>query len=57
MGKPCAKKRAFRDELGAKIALASAKRRDKGERRYYPCNICHKWHLTSQELRTPLLTR
>jgi len=45
----------YRDELGARIALAklqsrrSSKRRL--ERRYYHCPFCSGWHLTSKELR------
>jgi hypothetical protein len=37
----------FRTELDAKIALAERVWKDKGERRYYPCQ--EHFHLTSQE--------
>lgn len=49
MAKRCQDKRRYRDELGAKVALASAQARDKGEKRAYRCPFCRGWHLTSQE--------
>lgn len=50
------KKRRFRDEIAAKIALAEAQRRGKGEKRYYYCKMCRCFHLTSQEQRTERAT-
>lgn len=41
-------KRRF-DELGAKIALAGLQSRDHGEQRYYRCQFCRAFHLTSQD--------
>jgi hypothetical protein len=50
------KKVGYRDELSAKIALASSQlkentHRPSGNRRdevaFYKCKNCHKWHLTS----------
>ena len=41
----------FKTELDAKIALASRVWKDKGEIRYYRCEIGNHWHLTSQEAR------
>jgi hypothetical protein len=46
---PTTGKFQFRDELAAKIALAKRSRQDKGERRAYRCEFCHRWHLTSKE--------
>jgi hypothetical protein len=56
MNGPC-RKRRYRDELAAKMALASKSRRDgsrpKEETRAYPCRQCHgAWHLTSQPAKT-----
>jgi hypothetical protein len=48
---PVQHKVRFRTELDVKIALAARVRRDKGEQRYYFCNPCKGWHLTSQEER------
>jgi hypothetical protein len=45
----------YRDELGAKIALATRSARDKGEKRYYLCNLCSRYHLTSQEQKTEIV--
>lgn len=47
------RKRRFRDEVAAKLALATIGRRDnaarpKTERRAYPCPSCRGWHLTSR---------
>lgn len=47
------KKRRYRDEIAAKIAMAGARRkdgsrRDRIEKRAYPCSRCKGWHLTSQ---------
>lgn len=42
------------DEIGAMIALASAKKAKKGhreERRSYWCKLCDSWHLTKQPRR------
>lgn len=44
-----AQKVIFLTELDAKIALASRIRKDKGEVRYYRCEIKNHWHLTSRE--------
>ncbi len=49
----CRDKIRYRDEIAAKLALATARRkdssrRDKVETRIYACPICHGWHLTSQ---------
>lgn len=41
----------FHTELDAKIALAGRIRKDKGEIRYYRCEIANHWHLSSQEAR------
>lgn len=49
------KKRKYRDHIAAKLALTSTgkkdQRRTKNEIRYYKCNICKYYHLTSQEYR------
>ncbi len=45
----------YKDELGAKIALASRAARDKGEKRYYTCNLCNGYHLTSQDQKTEVI--
>lgn len=47
------KKRRYRDELDAKIALSvidmrSRRRKRAGERRAYLCPLCGGWHLTSR---------
>lgn len=42
----------FHTELDAKIALAGRLAKDKGEVRYYKCDIGNHWHLTSQERRS-----
>jgi hypothetical protein len=39
----------FHTELDAKIALAPRVRKDKGEIRYYQCEFCNGWHLSSQD--------
>lgn len=49
-------KTRYRDEIAAKIALASAQhadgsRRAKIETRAYRCPDCKGWHLTSQKVR------
>lgn len=49
---PC-KKIAYHNEVAARLALATAQRKDMGNRpkietRAYKCPTCHKWHLTSQ---------
>jgi hypothetical protein len=46
----------YRDEIGAKIALASIgtgrhERRPKSEQRAYRCPWCRGWHLTAQPQR------
>ena len=46
-----AQKVIFKDELAAKIALAQRVWKDKGEVRYYRCEIGNHWHLSSQEER------
>lgn len=48
------KKRKYRDEITAKIALSKVRSQDKSWRsklecRAYKCPSCHKWHLTSME--------
>lgn len=48
----CAKVR-YRDELGARIALASTHRSNDPRReecRYYRCPFCHGYHLTSRPI-------
>lgn len=47
-------KRGYRDEIAAKLALASTWRKDsptraKLERRAYYHAVCRRWHLTSME--------
>ena len=47
------RKRSFRDEVAAKLALATIARKDntarrKQERRAYRCERCGTWHLTSR---------
>jgi len=47
----CRKKR-FRDEIAAKLALATVQHRDnpkrpRCEQRAYYCKPCRRWHLTS----------
>jgi len=56
MKRKCIKGRRYKDELGAKIALASTYRAGtpsrREEKRYYPCvgkHGCGGYHLTSQE--------
>lgn len=49
------RKRRLPDEIAAKLALESAKRRSGWKRqevRFYLCPICKGYHLTSQEQRT-----
>ena len=41
----------FHTELDAKIALAGRMAKDKGEIRYYQCELQKHWHLTSREAR------
>lgn len=46
------KKRRYKDELAAKIALASTRAvtrasTERGEKRIYPCPRCGGWHITS----------
>ena len=48
------KKVRFRDEIGAKLALAQIRWKDKPNRpkqetRVYKCPECHGWHLTSMK--------
>lgn len=48
------RKRRYRDEIAAKLALATIQRKDKArrsksERRAYRCPLCGGWHLTSRE--------
>lgn len=50
--RPCTK-RTFRDELAAKLALSKIdvngySPRAKEPSRIYKCNLCYKWHMTSQ---------
>lgn len=49
------KKRRYRDEVSAKLAMASTSlkdhRRIKNEIRLYKCNRCKGYHLTSQPYR------
>jgi hypothetical protein len=47
-------KRGYKDEIAAKLTLAKVQYQDKpghNERRVYKCNMCHRYHLTSQELK------
>lgn len=48
---PC-RKRRFRDEIAAKLALAGIEQdgdvREKAPRRAYRCQACGGWHLTSK---------
>lgn len=44
-------KMMYRDRLAAQIVLAGRYARDKGEIREYRCNLCGRWHLTSQPLK------
>lgn len=37
----------YRDRLGAQIALAGTRRKDRSEARAYRCPDCRGWHLTS----------
>lgn len=41
-------KRRLKDELAAKLALASTRRKDRRERRYYLCPRCAGYHLTKK---------
>lgn len=55
MTRACGKRR-YRDELAAKLALATVQRQDKTKRpkteaRVYRCDQCKAWHLTSKETR------
>lgn len=48
------RKRRYRDEIAAKLALATIQREDKAHRpdqevRAYYCRECHGWHLTHRE--------
>jgi hypothetical protein len=56
MKRKCRKGKRYRDELGAKFALASTYRAGtpsrREEKRFYQCterNGCGGWHLTSQD--------
>ena len=53
------KKRRYRDEVSAKLALVStsnnAHRRHKTEIRTYKCNRCRGYHLTSQQYKEKIL--
>lgn len=53
------KKRRYRDEVSAKLALVStsnnAHRRHKTEIRTYRCNRCKGYHLTSQQYKEKIL--
>lgn len=49
--KKCRGKVIFKTELDAKMALAWRIRRDKGEKRYYRCELGNHFHLTSQDRR------
>jgi formate dehydrogenase maturation protein FdhE len=47
------RKRKFRDEIAARLALASTRRQrhthgEKEEASVYHCPICGSWHMTSQ---------
>lgn len=49
-------KTRYRDEIGAKLALARIQHKDssgraKQERRVYLCPLCRGWHLTSKKAR------
>lgn len=46
-------KRRFKDEISAKLAVATAQRkanRDKTPCRAYHCDVCQGWHLTSRKV-------
>ncbi len=46
-------KRRYRDEIAAKLAMASAARAGRDEKRAYKCGICRGWHVTSKEAKSP----
>lgn len=46
------RKRFFATELDAKIALSSRRAAGGDEKRYYKCNLCPGYHLSSQDQRT-----
>lgn len=51
------RKVGYRDEIAAKLALASTRHSDgshraKLERRAYRCHVCYAWHLTSEGKKT-----
>jgi hypothetical protein len=48
------KKRRFRDEIAAKLALSRMVCKDKGAIRVYHCNLCRGFHITSQPQRTTI---
>jgi hypothetical protein len=53
----CARKRRYRDQLSAQLALAQ---RSCGVVRAYPCPVCNGWHLTSRPWgggKTPVVVR
>lgn len=41
----------YATELDAKLALARARGKGRDENRYYPCEHCHHYHLTSKRKR------
>jgi hypothetical protein len=54
----CGRKLRYRDEIAAKMALATIaaqdkSHRDKTEQRAYRCSRCRGWHLTSMTKETP----
>lgn len=58
MNRKC-RKRRYRDEIAAKIALASCLHRDSStrdhlEQRVYYHAACRVWHLTSAQLRVDI---
>ena len=53
---PTCGKYRYRDEIAARLALATLARKDKpghNECRAYRCSDCRGWHLTSQSRPTP----
>lgn len=49
------RKRRFRDDISAKLAIATIQHKDntgrpKTECRAYKCNFCKGWHITSEPI-------
>lgn len=45
-------KRRYRDQIAAKLAMASAASKGRDEKRAYKCGTCRGWHITSQEIKS-----